>query len=262
MVAGVQDTGLVDRAGPFGSRSRMGSFSSWHHRRMDHVCPSVAIHHAPRAGHRAGPPSLGWERHFWDAGFGVVTGVDEVGRGALAGPLLAAAVVLPSCSGAALRTMRSSLRGVYDSKQLTSAERNRLAARIEVIASAVSIGAVPSWELDLIGLAAANRLAMERAVHGLGTAPQVILLDACTIDHPAPQIGLIRGDTWSLSIAAASIVAKVTRDQLMDDLDALDCAYAFGTHKGYGTRHHLAVLARYGPSPYHRQTFAPVKPRP
>ncbi len=204
------------------------------------------------------PPSLAWERRFWQEGQTIIAGVDEVGRGAIAGPLVAAAVIFPSGEGGHLRTLRASLRGVCDSKRLDPLARLRLARRIETVASAVSIGAVPSWELDNIGLAAANRLAIERAVWGLNVAPQAILLDACTIDHDAPQVGLIRGDALSLSIAAASIVAKVTRDAIMEDLDEIVGSYGFALHKGYGTPNHLASLRLYGPCPYHRHTFAPV----
>lgn len=203
-------------------------------------------------------PTLIWERRFWRDGLDVVAGVDEVGRGALAGPLVAAAVVFPACTEQAFRALRSTLRGVADSKRLDPTARSRLAARIEQVAVSISIGAVSSWELDAVGLSAANRMAMERAVWGLALPPDAILLDACTVDHAVPQVGLIRGDAISLSIAAASIVAKVTRDQLMDDLEEISAPYGFAAHKGYGTRQHLAALERFGPGPFHRRSFAPV----
>ena len=211
-----------------------------------------------RSTPRCSPPSLAWERRFWNADFDLVAGVDEVGRGALAGPLVSAAVVFPRCEAGALRRMRAALRGVCDSKRLTGIQRRHLAECIQRTATFVSIGAVPSWELDAIGLSAANRLAMERAIWGLGVSPAAILLDACTIDHEAPQVGLVRGDAASLSIAAASIIAKVTRDEMMDDLGWREDPYGFAAHKGYGTKQHLAALARFGPGPFHRQTFAPV----
>lgn len=203
-------------------------------------------------------PSFRWERTFWEAGIHYVAGVDEVGRGALAGPLVAAAVVFPGTDGGALRSLRASLAGLQDSKRLAPARREVLADRIGRLALSISVGAVPSWELDRIGLAAANRIAMERAIRGLATVPGAVLLDACTVDHEATQVGLIRGDSASLSIAAASVVAKVTRDALMSDLDSLDPPYAFSVHKGYGTRQHLAALNRYGPGLFHRQSFGPV----
>jgi ribonuclease HII len=203
-------------------------------------------------------PSFRWERTFWETGIEHVAGVDEVGRGALAGPLVAAAVVFPRAVGGALRSLRASLVGLQDSKRLDPARREILAQRIGRLAQSVSVGAVPSWELDCVGLAAANRIAMERAISGLATVPGTLLLDACTVDHEAIQVGLIRGDAASLSIAAASIVAKVTRDALMSDLDSLNPLYAFGIHMGYGTRQHLAALNRYGPGLFHRRSFSPV----
>lgn len=203
-------------------------------------------------------PTFSWERSFWERGIDYVAGVDEVGRGALAGPLVAAAVIFPGCEGRTLRSLRAGLRGLQDSKCLGPSRRTHLAERIGRLALAISVGAVPSWEIDLIGLSASNRLAMERAIWGLRTAPETLLLDACTVDHEAPQVGLIRGDAASLSIAAASVVAKVTRDALMADLDALDPNYGFHAHKGYGTREHLTALREHGPGPFHRRSFAPV----
>lgn len=213
----------------------------------------------PRALRRASrTPTFRWERSFWETGIECVAGVDEVGRGALAGPLVAAAVVFPRADGRALRSLRARLAGLQDSKSLEPARRVQLAERISRLALSVAVGAVPSWELDVLGLAAANRMAMERAVRGLAAVPEALLLDGCTVDHEAPQVGLVRGDAASLSIAAASVVAKVTRDALMIDLDSLDPVYAFATHKGYGTRQHLTALSMYGPGPFHRRSFAPV----
>ena len=204
-------------------------------------------------------PTLRWERAFWDSGCGPVAGVDEVGRGALAGPIVAAAVVFPTCEGVAMRRLRAMLRGVRDSKLLDPESRINLAARIMEQAEEVSLGAVPSWDIDVLGIAAANRIAMERAIAGLTVPPAALLLDAFTVDAAAPQCCLVRGDRQSVSIAAASIVAKVTRDALMCDLDALDDRYAFSIHKGYGTTSHLAALRRFGPGPSHRHSFAPVR---
>ncbi|MBA2754091.1 MAG: ribonuclease HII [Chloroflexia bacterium] len=192
-------------------------------------------------------------------GSGPVAGVDEVGRGALAGPIVAAAVVLPESDGPALRRLRAMLRGLRDSKLLDPGDRARLAARVLDVADGVGLGAVPSWDIDAVGIAAANRIVMERAIHSLPSSPGALLLDAFTTDSAMPQCALVRGDQHSVSIAAASIVAKVTRDALMADLDALDDRFGFAIHKGYGTPAHLAAIQRYGPGPSHRRSFGPVR---
>lgn len=198
------------------------------------------------------------ERTFWQAGMTLVAGVDEVGRGALAGPLLAASVILPpSCM------MPTADRGpwmvrIKDSKMVTPHARMELAAFITEIAEGVGIGMVEAGELDAIGVAAANRLAMERAVLALPQAPCALLLDAAVTDLGMPQVGIIDGDATCLSIAAASIVAKVTRDRLMVECHQLDNRYGFDQHKGYGTALHLAALQQYGPCVHHRRSFAPV----
>ena len=198
------------------------------------------------------------ERAFWRAGMRRVAGVDEVGRGALAGPLLAAAVVLPSCEGAAARHLRSSLADVRDSKALRHERREALVPRIFDVAEAVGIGVVEVDELDEIGLAAANRRAMERSVLALPLNVDALILDASVLDLPVPQVGLIDGDARCLSIAAASIVAKVARDRLMIAHHRVDPRYGFAEHKGYGTASHLAALSACGPGPSHRRCFAPV----
>ncbi len=204
------------------------------------------------------PPDLAHERLFWRIGLARVAGVDEVGRGALAGPLVAAAVLLPSCAGPALRRLRARLGGVRDSKQLTPEQRLALIGPIRAAAAAVALGAVDADELDAVGLGPANRLAMERAVLALSVPPDALLLDACVIDLDLPQIGLIDADARCLSVAAASIVAKVARDQIMTEGDRADPRYGFALHKGYGSPLHLARLAEHGPGPLHRHCFAPV----
>jgi ribonuclease HII len=203
-------------------------------------------------------PNLDAERPFWRAGLPLVAGVDEVGRGALAGPLLAAAVILPACSGPALRRLRLALAGVNDSKQLAPERRVALMQPICATAVAFAVGIVEPDELDAIGLGPANRLAMSRAVLALPVAPHALILDACTLDLELPQVGLIDADARSLSVAAASIVAKVTRDHLMVEADLLDPRYGFAQHKGYGSRLHQERLAFHGPGPLHRLCFAPV----
>src|SRR5581483_3360992 len=140
----------------------------------------------------------------------------------------------------------------------TPERREALVAPIVAVASAVGIGRVDVEELDAVGLGAANRMAMERAVFALGVETDALLLDACVLDLGLPQIGLIDGDARALSIAAASIVAKVARDRLMRELDAVDDRYGFAQHKGYGSPLHLERLARYGPCRHHRRCFAPV----
>lgn len=198
------------------------------------------------------------ERAFWRAGLRRVAGVDEVGRGALAGPLVAAAVVLPCCDGAALRRLRAALAEVRDSKLVPPERRRALVEPIRATAEAVAVGVVEADELDAVGLAAANRLAMERAVGGLPVAPEALLLDACVVDLGLPQVGLIDGDARCLSIAAASIVAKVARDGFMAACEGADPRYGFALHKGYASALHRERLARYGPGPLHRRCFAPV----
>jgi ribonuclease HII len=181
--------------------------------------------------------------------------VDEVGRGALAGPLVAAAVVLPPCGKRGL----PKLAGVIDSKLQTPEQRERWFEIIMVEALGVGIGVVESVELDEVGLSAANRLAMERAVLELPTEPEALLLDAALIESPIPQVGIIDGDARCLSIAASSIIAKVTRDRRMIELDRLEIRYGFAAHKGYGTASHLDALRIHGPCAAHRRCFSPVR---
>jgi ribonuclease HII len=193
---------------------------------------------------------LRFERELWRRGVERIGGVDEVGVGPLAGPLVAAAVVLPR---------DVSLQGVDDSKRLPAACRERLAGEIREVALAVGIGVVDVDEVDRLNVFRAAIEAMRRAVHSLSPSPDQLLVDARSIpDIGVPQLSLVRGDGRSYSIAAASIIAKVTRDALMCELDALYPQYGFGRHKGYGTRAHLAALERHGPCPIHRRSFAPV----
>lgn len=206
----------------------------------------------------ANRPGLDHELLFWRAEMRLVAGVDEVGRGALAGPLVAAAVILPCCAGPSLGHLRRRLAAVRDSKQLTPLAREALVEPIRAVALAVGVGAIEAAELDELGVAAANRLAMERAVLSLAVEPDALLLDACTIDLPMPQVGPIDADALSLSVAAASIVAKVTRDRIMAGADESDPRYGFALHKGYGSALHLARLREHGPGPLHRRSFAPV----
>lgn len=187
-----------------------------------------------------------------------VAGVDEVGRGAMAGPLVAAAVILPSDSDDGDHEITATLTEVRDSKLLSPETRERLLPLICGAAIGVGVGIVEVIELDAIGVGAANRLAMERAVGALSIAPDALLLDATTLALDLPQVGLIKGDAVCLSIAAASIVAKVTRDRMMIACHDLDPRFGFATHKGYCTADHLEALRVHGPCVHHRRSFAPV----
>ena len=187
-------------------------------------------------------------------GVRTIAGVDEVGRGALFGPVVAAAVILPASCAALARA------GLTDSKQLTREDRERLDRRIRKCALAISVAEVDAATIDRVNIYQATRLAMLQAVENLHLAPEHLLIDAMRIDHSCPQTKLIYGDSLSLSIAAASVVAKVHRDGLMRDLDKLHPAYGLASHKGYATPVHRKALREYGPSALHRHTFAPCRP--
>lgn len=183
-------------------------------------------------------------------GYRLVAGLDEAGRGPLAGPVVAAAVVLPR---------RCLLAGLNDSKQLTEAERERLYDEILQRALGVGVGRASEREIDAMNILEATRLAMGRAIQALPAVPDYLLLDA--LELPAihlPQRAVIKGDTLSVSIAAASIVAKVTRDRLMGEYHRQYPQYNFQAHKGYGTAEHLRMLAAHGPCAIHRRSFRPV----
>jgi len=178
-----------------------------------------------------------------------VAGVDEVGMGPLAGPVVAAAVVLPD---------RVELPGLDDSKRLLRGERERLAAAIRGQALAIAIGEVWPAELDRLNVYRAGLEAMRRAVAALAPAPEHLLVDARTVPGTAvPQTPIVQGDARDGSIAAASIVAKVHRDAIMRRLDEEHPGYGFARHMGYATREHLAALRRLGPCPVHRRSFLP-----
>jgi ribonuclease HII len=186
-------------------------------------------------------------------GYRCIAGVDEVGRGALFGPVVAAAVILPERMGGLARA------GLKDSKQLTREEREKLDRRIRRTALAISVAEVDAETIDRVNIYQATRLAMLAAVQGLAIAPDHLLIDAMRLDHPCAQTKLFYGDALSLSIAAASVIAKVHRDALMRELDSLHPGYGLASHKGYGTPAHRRALATQGPSVLHRRTFAPVR---
>jgi ribonuclease HII len=199
-------------------------------------------------------PDFTFESTFWQQGCPHVAGVDEAGRGALAGPVAAAAVIFPPDSA-----LESLLLGVRDSKVMTPAQRERWAARLPTQALACGVGMASAEEIDRLGILPATRLAMRRALETLKLAPQRLLIDYLPLPEiPLPQTSLVKGDARCLSIAAASILAKTARDALLRQMEALYPGYGFAAHKGYGSAAHLAALARLGASPIHRRTFKPV----
>ncbi len=187
-------------------------------------------------------------------GYRYIAGIDEVGRGALAGPVASAAVILPS----RIRASWTSL--VRDSKQLTPGGREILFHHIRKIAVAVGIGIADCEVVDARGIVVATRLSMKMAVQQLSPAPEFLLIDYLHLPEiNLPQKGITFGDSLCFSIACASIIAKVTRDRLMVELDEVHQGYGMARHKGYGTRQHLDCLLRLGPSPAHRRSFKPVR---
>ena len=178
-----------------------------------------------------------------------IAGVDEVGRGALFGPVVAAAVILPP---------ETRIRGLRDSKQLLQEDRERLAVVVEQKAMAISIAEVDVETIDRLNIYHASKLAMVQAVSGLSLAPDHLLIDAMRLDLACGQTSIIYGDSLSISIAAASVVAKVYRDRRMCELHETYPQYGLASHKGYGTPAHKRALAEHGPSPLHRRSFRPV----
>lgn len=186
-------------------------------------------------------------------GYQLIAGLDEVGRGALAGPVAAAAVILP------LGLKTAWLPLVRDSKMLTPRMRQHLSQLIRESALAFGIGMVPSQAIDAYGIVPATRMAMQQAIQMLSRSPQHLLIDAIKLPSVRlPQKSIIHGDALCLSIACASIVAKVARDELMIAMEKDYPGYGFARHKGYGTRGHVAALGNLGPCPIHRRSFAPV----
>ena len=200
-------------------------------------------------------PTLMHEQRFWQRGDKIVAGLDEVGRGAWAGPIVAAAVVFSACE-----EVPAPLSGVRDSKQLSPEARAALSERIREQALAVGIGMMPHDLIDCLGINGANRLAMAAALDDLGLAAEHLLIDYFRVPYlSTPQTPLVGGDAICFSIAAASIVAKVARDRLMVEMNANYPGYGFAQHKGYGTDTHRAALARLGLCPIHRRSFAPMR---
>ena len=193
------------------------------------------------------------EHRLRTEGYELIAGIDEVGRGPLAGPVVASAVILPDSVDRAWFDM------VRDSKLLKRERRELLFQLIREDAVAVGTGVVPAATIDAANILEATKMAMLQAVEQLPTRPGFLLIDALTLPHcPIPQKGIIKGDRSCLSIACASIVAKVTRDRIMVELDRSYPGYGFARHKGYGTREHILSLRSLGPSEVHRLSFAPV----
>lgn len=187
-------------------------------------------------------------------GYQRIAGIDEVGRGALAGPVVAAAVILPCHIDAPW------LGTVKESKQLSPARRELLFHHIHEIAISIGIGMVPNEVIDAQGIIKATRLAMKLAIDQLSPPPESLLIDYMLLPEVAlPQKGITNGDNLCFSIACASIMAKVTRDHLMIEFDRIYPGYGLAQHKGYGTKEHFSCLRRLEPSPIHRRSFKPVK---
>jgi ribonuclease HII len=201
-------------------------------------------------------PTLTLETRLWATGHQWVAGLDEAGRGAWAGPVVAGAVILPADGPGILQH----LAGVRDSKMLTALQRQRLFQVIQDHAVATGVGVVPPEEIDRLGIVSATRQAMGLALHALASPATYLLIDHLSLpDVSVPQHSLPKGDQQVLSIAAASIVAKVSRDRLMVELEAQYPGYGFAQHKGYGTPQHRSALADLGPSRIHRMSFAPLR---
>jgi ribonuclease HII len=198
-------------------------------------------------------PSFDEELNLGNLGFRHIAGIDEAGRGALAGPVVAAAVILPR------KDRIPFLHRIKDSKKLTPRQRNGLFDEIRGVAVAAGVGIVYFDIIDRTGIAGATRLAMKKAVENLSPPADYLLIDYMKLpDVPLPQKGIVHGDDLCYSIAAASIIAKVTRDRIMVELDDTYRGYGLASHKGYGTGEHLACLRQLGPSPVHRRSFNPV----
>ncbi len=194
---------------------------------------------------------LKFESELWDQGFEMIAGVDEAGVGPLAGPVVAGAAILPR---------NYKLRELNDSKKLDEATRDQLAEKIKTDAIAWAVGIAEVDEIDQLNIYRAGLLAMRRAVEALPVTPNFLLVDARKIpDLTVPQRGIVRGDSLSASIAAASILAKTTRDAMMFELDRQFPGYGLSGHKGYPTPEHFAALKKLGASPIHRRSFRPVR---
>ena len=193
---------------------------------------------------------LAYEKECYARGMELIAGVDEVGRGPLAGPVVAAAVILPKAC---------KIPGLNDSKKIPKSKHKEIYEAVLQNAIAIGIGVKDNHVIDQVNIYEATKLAMMEAIGQLEPQPQHLLIDAMKLDLPIPQTSIIKGDANSLSIAAASIVAKVTRDQMMEEFDREYPGYDFAQNAGYGTANHLAGLHKLGGTPIHRRSFEPVK---
>jgi len=193
---------------------------------------------------------LTYEKECYARGMELIAGVDEVGRGPLAGPVVAAAVILPKAC---------KIPGLNDSKKIPKSKHKEIYEAVLQNAIAIGIGVKDNHVIDQVNIYEATKLAMMEAIGQLEPQPQHLLIDAMKLDLPIPQTSIIKGDANSLSIAAASIVAKVTRDQMMEEFDREYPGYDFAQNAGYGTANHLAGLHKLGVTPIHRRSFEPVK---
>lgn len=189
---------------------------------------------------------LVFERECASCGARFIAGVDEAGRGPLAGPVTAAAVIMP---------LDDIIEGVNDSKKLSPKKRNVLYDIIREKAVAFAVECVDEKTIDKINILSATKLCMKRCLERLNVKPDAVLVDAVALDYPSAIIPIVKGDAKSYSIAAASILAKVYRDRLMEKFDAEYPEYGFSKHKGYGTKQHIEAIKKYGPCPIHRRTF-------
>jgi ribonuclease HII len=200
-------------------------------------------------------PTLDIERSLWANGALWIAGIDEAGRGALAGPVVTAAIILPQ-----IKHFTLELRGVRDSKKMTAAQRESWSTTIRSKAVTFGIGLASSREIDTIGILPATKLAAQRAIDQLSIVPDHLLLDHFQMpDMSIPQTSIPKGDAISLSIAAASVLAKTARDTILCRLDLKYPGYGFADHKGYGTALHRDAIIALGPKPVHRMSFAPLK---
>ena len=193
---------------------------------------------------------LSYEKELYKGGIKLIAGVDEVGRGPLIGPVVAAAVILPK---------NYKLDGLNDSKKLSEKKRNEYYEIINKDALAIGVGIIDEKKIDEINIYEATKLAMIDAINALKITPEHVLIDAMPLNLNIPTTSIIKGDAKSLSIAAASVIAKVTRDNMMYELDKKYPNYGFGNHKGYPTKKHIEAIEKYGLIKGYRKTYAPIK---
>lgn len=193
---------------------------------------------------------LNYEKSLYARGIELIAGVDEVGRGPLAGPVVAAAVILPKLC---------KIKGLNDSKKIPKSKHEAIYNQVMKKAVAVGIGIKDNYVIDDVNIYEATKLAMIEAIEKLNPQPEHLLIDAMNLDLPIEQTSIIKGDANSLSIAAASIVAKVTRDKMMADYEQEFPGYAFAKNAGYGTKEHLSGIDKFGVTPIHRRSFEPIK---